>query len=442
MSPVEEITSENIILALEAAITVHSTNSSDIDYLYNYYRGDQPILDRIKTVRPEINNKIVENHALEIVDFKKGYEFGEQIQYVRRGKDESVSEKINQLNDFMFSANKVSQDAKLAEWFYISGTSFRMVLPKSDDLDETPFEIDVLDPRYTFVVYSSGFGNHPLMGVKSIKTLDDKVRYQIYTPKEYFEIEEEQIIKVEPHALGMIPIIEYPANPSRLGAFEIVLPLLDTLNNMASNRMDGIEQFVQSFMKFVNCDIDETSFQALKDMGAIKIKGEPGNPADVDIVSKELNQTQAQVSKDDLYQMVLIICGMPNRNGGSSTSDTGAAVILRDGWSAAESRAKATEVVYKESDKKFLKLVLRIVRDMVGLDLKLSDIDIKFNRRQNDNLLVKTQGLQNMLEAGVHPLVAITTCGLFNDATDVYSQSKEYLKKWEDKKPEKTLPSH
>lgn len=35
----------------------------------------------------------------------------------------------------------------------------------------------------------------------------------------------------------MIPIFEYPANNARLGSFEIVLPLLDTINNIESNRM-------------------------------------------------------------------------------------------------------------------------------------------------------------------------------------------------------------
>ena len=39
----------------------------------------------------------------------------------------------------------------------------------------------------------------------------------------------------------MIPIFEYPANNARLGSFEIVLPLLDAINNIASNRMDGLE---------------------------------------------------------------------------------------------------------------------------------------------------------------------------------------------------------
>ena len=76
-----------------------------------------------------------------------------------------------------------------------------------------------------------------------------------------------------------------------------------------------IEQFVQSFIKFVNCDIDEETFKAFKEMGAIKVKSSSGEKADVDIISQELNQTQTQVTKDDLYQTVLIICGMPDRKG-------------------------------------------------------------------------------------------------------------------------------
>ncbi|XCH79052.1 MAG: phage portal protein [Candidatus Dehalobacter alkaniphilus] len=425
------ITKANVVDVLTKALSVHNRNQSEIAYLYKYYKGNQPILRRKKTIRPEINNKIVENHALEIVDFKKGYVFGEPVQYVRRGETEGVSEKITQLNEFMFAEDKAARDKELAEWFYICGTAYRMVLPDSAlETDESPFELDTLDPRYTFVVYNNGFGKKPLMGVKYIDT-DTGILYSIYTPTVYFEVRNGIVEKEEAHVLKDIPIIEYPANNARLGAFEVVLGLLDALNNTASNRMDGIEQFIQAFMKFVNCDIDEVQFAALKEMGAIKIKGEPGNPADVGIVSSELNQTQTQVTKDDIYQMILIICGMPDRNGANrTTGDTGQAVILRDGWSAAESRARDSELVFKKSEKQFLRLVLRICKDASNLELRLSDIDIKFTRNKTDNLLVKTQGLQNMLEAGVHPQIAITNSGLFSDPEQTYLDSLPYLAKW------------
>ena len=428
-----EINRDNLIKVLEEVYPIHQQNSRDIDYLYNYYRGNQPILNREKKVRPEINNRVVENHALEIVNFKKGYVFGEPIQYVRRGDGEDVSEKINQLNEYMLAADKATNDNELAEWFYIGGTGYRMVLPGENK--EIPFEIDTLDPRYTFVVYNNGFGRKPLMGVKYIQTEDNELLFSIYTRFEYFEVKSSEkgwvVVEQSPHALGDIPIIEYPANISRLGSFEVVLGLLNAINDVTSNRMDGIEQFVQAFMKFVNCEIDEETFLKFKELGAIKIKGEPGNPADVDIISSELDQSQTQITKDDLYQMVLIICGMPDRNGANrTTGDTGQAVILRDGWSAAESRARDSELIFKKSEKRFLRMVLRITKDLVNLDLNLSDIDIKFTRNRTDNLLVKTQGLQNQLEAGIHPQIAIGNVGLYSDPEQVYLDSLPYLEKW------------
>ena len=437
-SSVEEITKDNVADVLHDALQTHVTNSADIDYLYNYYKGKQPILYRQKQIRPEINNKIVENHALEIVDFDKGYVFGEPIQYVRRGEGDNVSEKIAQLNEYMFAEDKAAVDKQLAEWFYICGTAYRMVLPAKDS-PISPFNLGVLDPRYAFVVYRNNWRHTPLMGVKYITNGsgdDAETIYSIYTKDRYFEVKDNQVINGngQPHLMTDIPIVEYPANNARIGAFEPVVGMLDGLNMMVSNRMDGIEQFIQSFLKFVNCDITSDKFDELKEQGAILIKSDSQNPADVDIISSELNQSQAQISKEDMYQMVLTICGIPDRNGGSrSTGDTGQAVILRDGWSAAESKARDVELMFKGSEKRFLQMVLNLVNNTDGfndLDLTLGDIDIKFTRNRTDNLLVKTQGMQDMLSAGIHPQVAISSVGLFSDPEPVYLDSVPYLEKW------------
>ena len=58
---VREITKDNVVDVLQKALGTHELNRSEIDYLWNYYRGKQPILHRTKEVRPEICNKIVEN---------------------------------------------------------------------------------------------------------------------------------------------------------------------------------------------------------------------------------------------------------------------------------------------------------------------------------------------------------------------------------------------
>ena len=423
----------NIISEIDKAFDTHRLNRAEIEYLWNYYRGKQPILLRKKTVRPEICNKIVENRANEIVSFKVGYLCGEPIQYVGRNGDESVSQAIAELNEMMFSENKATQDKEVVEWQMICGTAYRLVLPDSrGEEDDAPFEMFTLDPRDTFVVKSSEVGNKPMFAVKYRTDSANNRICSVYSSNWYWRLVGDKIVESKPHALGMIPIFEYPANNARLGAFEIVLPMLDAINNVASNRMDGIEQFIQSFVKFVNCDIDEEKFTALKDMGAIKVKSLDGNAADVSIVTQELNQMQTQTLVDYLYQTVLTICGMPNRNGGSSTSDTGAAVLMRDGWTLAEARAKDSELMFKQAENEVLKLVLRIIRDTRGLsediyNLRLKNISLQFTRRNYENVQSKAQVLVSMLQQNkIHPRLAFTSSGLFTDPESAYQLSKEY----------------
>ncbi|MBE6683465.1 MAG: phage portal protein [Ruminococcaceae bacterium] len=426
----DEITPKNVVSVLEKALSTHGTNRGEIQYLYDYYKGKQPIRNRTKEIRPEINNKIVVNRANEIVSFKVSYLMGEPVQYVSRSKDD-ISENLNRLNEYVFAEDKAAKDTELAKWFTICGTAYRMVLPdKNKEEDESPFEIYTLDPRYSFVVYHSGLGNKPMMGVKTVLLEDNTELHSIYTKYWYFEVKDGIVVKKEKHSLGTIPIIEYPANPERLGAFEIVIGLLDAINETASNRLDGVEQFIQALLILKGVDIDSEEFKTLKENGGLKIPLE----GDAYYLIQELNQTQTQTLVDDMYDTVLTICGMPNRNGGSSTSDTGSAVIMRDGWTNAESRAKDTETMFKMSEKQFLRIAIQFANTLRNMDLKLSAIDIRFTRRNYENIQVKSQVLTTMLNNDkIHPRLAFAHSGLFVDPELAYSQSVEYA---EEKKKE------
>ena len=45
-----------MVKELKKAMETHIINSFDIDYLHKYEKGVQPILHRVKDVRPTINN--------------------------------------------------------------------------------------------------------------------------------------------------------------------------------------------------------------------------------------------------------------------------------------------------------------------------------------------------------------------------------------------------
>ena len=436
---VTEITAANVVEVLEEAMKTHEKNRSEIDYLWKYWKGEQPILQRSKTVRPEICNKIVENRANEIVSFKTGYLCGEPIQYVGRNCDEAVTKAIGILNEYMFLVDKPSLDQEVVEWGMVCGTGYRMVLDNCAyvaDSDEAPFEMYTLDPRDTFVVYSNDVKHKRMLGVKYNTDEFGQKTFSAYANGLYFSIKDGKVTEVKPQGLGE-PIVEYPANNARLGAFEIVLPLLDAINNIESNRMDGIEQFVQAFVKFINCDITKEDFEALKDLGAIKVKSSDGQAADVDIVTNELNQQQTQTLKEDIYKAILSICGLPSMSDGStSDSSNNGAVILKNGWQGAETRAKDSEMMFKRSEKETLRLVLKLCDGLADLKLRLKDIDMKFTRRNYDNIQSKSQVLVAMLQQPkVHPLLAFTHCGLFSDPESAYTMSNDYyeeqMAKWE-----------
>lgn len=421
-----EIDASNVVQELEKALKVHAKNSAEIDYLYNYYKGKQPILDRKKAVRPEINNKIVENRAYEIVSFKVGYLLDEPIQYVCQRGEAVNFEGINLLNSYMESENKATKDKELADWFTICGTAYRLLTVKqAQEEDESPFNLYTLDPRYSFIVYSSGIDHKKMMGVKYVKLSENNtILYSVYTENAYYEICEGKIINPpEFHSLGEVPMFEYPANMAKLGAFEMVLSLLDAINTVSSNRVDGIEQFIQALLILKNLDLSIDEINEMGAAGGIKIP----SGSEIEYLVSQLDQMQTQKVIDHLYQTVLTICGMPNRNGGSSTSDTGTAVVMRDGWKVAENRAKDTELMFRKSEREFLKTVLFVVNTLSGTEIKPSNIRIKFTRQNHENILEKTQVLAALLGTGkVHPKYAFELSGLFSEPDLACQESMQY----------------
>ena len=441
---VKEITKENIGKVLADAFEIHLRNVAEIKYLQEYERGVQPILRRKKEVRPEINNKIVENHAAEITAFKVGYVFGSPITFVQRANVDADGEngntddkKLAILNEMMFEEGKAAQDQALGKDISICGVGYRIVLPKRVKEGVSAFSILRLNPTNAFVVKYNDIYKKPALGVSYVQLADSTYRVGAYTDSLYFELEGRDLISlkvtsVAVNRVGLQPIIEYRNDDERMGCFERVISLLDALNEATSDRLNGLAQFVQSILWMNNCEIDSEQMEQLKDKLGLLTKSEAGNPASVQYLTATLDQAQTQTLIDYLYGQILQIAGVPGREQ-STGGNTGQAIMLSNGWQIAETHARSVEQTFTQSERQMLKVVLRILsltETSEVADLKLSDIDIKFSRNRTDSLLVKTQGLSNMLGAGIHPLIAITHCGLFSDPQGVWNDSKAYMGKW------------
>lgn len=293
------------------------------------------------------------------------------------------------------------------------------------------FDLESPDPRSNFVIYSNAKGKPALMSVSICKDEKDNVVYYCTTKNYVYYVQDGKVVeeKSSINGHGRILLVEFPNNPRRLSDVEIIITMQDALNELQSNRLDGVQQFVQSFIKFVNCEIDEDTFLKMCKIGAIRVKTvNPSLPADVNSISNELNQQQTQTLKDDLYKNMLIIEGMPSREQNTG-GDTGQAVYLRNGWDFAEQRAKIDEPVTKRSEREFLKIVLNILKTkgQISEKLTIADIDIKITRNKTDNMLVKAQALVYLLTKGISPKIAIQTCDLWGDPEKTYTESKPYL---------------
>lgn len=422
---VDTITANNVVKVIGSTIGIFNWNKPVIKYLWDYYKGDQPILYRHKLTNEDITNKIVENHAYEIVQFKVGQTYGEPIQFISRKDDETINKAVDILNDFMADANKQEKDIKAGEWQSATGTSFKAVQPKNGDV---PFRIVAPTPMNTYVVYNEST-EEPMLVVQELKDEDGNWYKMAFSDTMSFRIVDSKVVEDKLHTYGEIPIVEFPNNHERISDIELVIGMLDAINNMQSNRMDSIQQFVEYWVKFVNCEVDEETFAKMKMNHALTVKSiNKDNKSDVEIMTQELNQTQCQVAKDDLLDNLQAILAIPNRESQNSGGDTQGAVSLRAGWDFSKTRAKQKDPIVKSAEKRLAIVTLNVLR-LAGNDLKLSprDFDVQINHSPLDNLYTKTQALAQMLQAGINPRIAVATCGLWGDAEKVSLQSQPYF---------------
>lgn len=448
-SSFDEITAENVKEELNSALVYHMQNLAQENYLYWYRRNVQPILNRHKEVRPEIMNVIQENHADEIVTFKNGFFLQAPAFFVSRNK--KAQSKVAKLNEYLYRSGKQQADNEMVNWFHTVGKGPLYVEPYDDV--EMPFRAFALDPRSAFVVYSMRPGNEPVMGVNFV-VADEVAKFDVYTTRYVFHLSgttvgqmmtpekahsftasAANLDSVEPNVLGYIPIIEYRYNEINTSAFELALPMLDALSSILSNRVDGVEQFIQSLAVAVNCNFDDgITANEIRKAGMIVLKSNGENKADFKILSEQLDQQQTQTLTDYIYSQIQRICAIPfvDRQGRSYDS-TGAAAMVTSGWYQAASAARNTEDLFRKADRQFERIIVEILRRKGLLDISLNDFELSMVREDTSNIQSKAQAFQTLMSAGIHPELAAKKSGISNDPVSDIKMSEKWIRlRWGD----------
>lgn len=461
---VKEITRENIIDVLRKAYPEHQINVAKYDFLLNYEAGEQPIA-RTKYYRNEINCKCVDNIANEVTEFNLGYKWGYPITLVQRNENDGKAKSIGNLNNYYEMQNIRSKQQKLGRFVEICGIGYTFV-----DIapigSASPFLVEALDPRFTFVVRSSYYIDQRVMlGVTYRVASDGNIYFTCFTDSTRYEIRNlkyvlngERIEKKdnevwgemersgEVNPLGIVPIIEWFRSYDRMGCFERQISEMDNLNLLISDFSNDIEQNTQCVWHMNDSELPKEI-----------VKNEDGTTKEVTVNPQNGQWLQTETTAEGkspfikplivdydyngmlnniVTRRALILqkCNVPQRNDNSGGS-TGVAMDSATGWSAAESAASKQQNIMESCKMQEVAVVLRAIAKSseFGLDIELIDIQPNVKRQKTYELTVKTNAITTLLAHGFSLEDTLSIAPLFEDNAQTILRSGDGVRKYQEK---------
>lgn len=451
---VEEVSADNVLKIIEAVKPDFQTNQMACDRLLIIESGKMPI-NRVKSVRPDIDVQTVDPIAHEITEFKEGYHWGNLINFVQRGLKDSSSgndnEAIALLNECYAAENAGRKQKKLGHFVEITGIGYTFVDIKPDWVDgDSYFELETLDPRYAFVVRSSLKPDHRIiLGVTFRNDNQGNTYYTAFSKNYRFEISGEKITDVKKNPLGMVPIIEWERSDDRMGVFEREIPEMERLNLLLSDIANDVDQECQQIWHANDVDFP-------------KVKDADGNDTDM-IAPPQSNEWVVTFTTKDHTQpfikplstsydyaglmnnystartMILERTYTPQRSNDTGGS-TGTAMSDATGWSAAEQVACAQQLLMESSKMEEVRVAIEAIkksRKLIETNplMKLRYMDVKPNvtRQKTYEMTVKTTALANMLSHGINGLHALKSISFFDDVAQVWEDSKDLIEQYQKK---------
>lgn len=456
----KEVNSDNIIKVLRKAYNAHLANAADIQCLFEFEAGLQP-LKREKKVRKDIDIRIHDNVAHQIVEFNKGYFWSSPKMLVQRGSDEAHgtdadrdSEGISAMNEMLKNAlNMPREDLQLGDFVEKCGIGHRLIDVKTADefkADELYWTDDgvytgalanvyTLDSRYAFCVYHNGVGRKKVLGVTFVRS-GGKLKFTCFTDKKRYEIEGWDVKNEQVNPLGAIPIVEFERASDRMGSFERNMDEIDGLNIMISDFTNDVSQRTQELWWGNNVDFptDEKTGEEKKPQSGdwvLTYSGE-GRTANIQPLSSSFNGDSTITAIREQRNRILQEANVPIRYENSGGGSTGVAMDTSTGWSDAEIAAMQKQQMVDKGKREELNLIIRAIRlvptDILPADAPIrkihsTDVEYKYPRRNEVDLSTQANCFATLVSHGVHPHHALQIFKGFYDTEQVYIDSKPYF---------------
>lgn len=452
---VKKITSNNVIDVLSRAMIKHEQNRTQIRYLINFEKGDQPLM-REKKVRKDIDIKSISNLAHQITEFWLGYFWGNHMAFVQKSdkhpKNSNPTDNdsaITLLNEMYDAEDMESKDQLLAYYLEVCGTCCQLIdIKRNPDDEDAVFDLVTLNPLYSFVVYSSDAYERPMMGVSYSEDEDGSRIFTCVTDDAIYEIRDmveivngakknegmklnELGIPINP--FGRVNIVEFERATDRTGVFERQLDELNALNILESDLCNDVAQTTQANWWGNDIELDKDDDGKVKGPQAgqwilTKTNGQGKQP---NIKGLVLNYDYAGVlsniqAKHDGILERTFTPKQTEQSGGSTTGATS----LSSGWTATEAVACKQAAIIKRGFKERNRLALIAIKKSPDTDpespllkLKNSDIEIRPIRQKSYDMATKINSLATMVQNFVHPRVAMEAIDFFPNLAEAVEDS-------------------
>lgn len=358
-----------------------STQLPRLEKLKRYYdTKNDAITNRTFTDTSLPNNKIATSWADYISNITSAYFIGKPVVY-----NSANTDMLNEINMIFKYNDEQTKNNTLALNQSIYGIAEELLY--IDNGSNTRFA--VVDPRQVILIYENTLEENLLYAIRfysteNVLTNEKTLFVEVYTADKiyyYKEIAEGGLILIDEkeHYFNGVPVNPYKNNPDCMGDFEKLIKLIDAYDFAMSDSQNERDNFNDSYMRFINTGLDETSIVEMKETKNIIVDGvQDGIQPNVDFLIKNGNPTETETNKqrieNDIHKFSYVN-NMAADAQKSHTSATGAKLSML----GLEQTIAIKEAYFKYGLQRRIELLTNIL-NLKGADYDYRSITMSFTR--------------------------------------------------------------
>lgn len=414
---------------LDALMSEYYLEHKEMYELYERYKGEAPIFDRVFEDPNKVNNQLGNDFFGEIIDTKVGYLAGKPINYNidedEPQKDE-IETKINRLRRLNNLHDLNREAIKIAA---ITGKAARLLYIDKEGY----YRIKNVKPWQVITIGDKPHEPKASLRYYQIKKLEDgeivyRTRIEYYTSEiivYYIEDADGNYTPdpnkpPQPHMFKKVPLFEMINNEEKQGDAEKVLNLIDAYDRSMSDLNSEIEQYRIAYMIFMGLDPDPETVKEAKEKGGFSI---PDGEGDIKFLTKDLPSETIEKHLDRLENNILRFANSVNF-GDEEFAGNQSGVSLKYKLFGLETKSSSTEAKFNQA---FMYQFRVLATAWEAENVRFSPIDnLSFNWTRNLPANIADEAKQtDLLKGNIPEKTRLSQLSFIEDPDKAYEQLME-----------------